>query len=95
MKQTIQIGHYRHFRGNLYAVEGLATHSETEETMVVYRPLYGERALWVRPLSLFLEEVEVGLFHKPPFGEASVEVKKQQATTAREDFFARMRGKTS
>ncbi|ERP91485.1 hypothetical protein Q670_11880 [Alcanivorax sp. P2S70] len=51
-------GRYRHFKGNEYQVIGLATHSETEETVVVYRPLYGDGALWVRPLAMFTETVE-------------------------------------
>ncbi|PNE01886.1 hypothetical protein A15D_02567 [Alcanivorax sp. MD8A] len=51
-------GRYRHFKGNEYQVIGLATHSETEETVVVYRPLYGDGALWVRPLAMFAETVE-------------------------------------
>ena len=51
-------GRYRHFKGNEYEVIGLATHSETEETVVVYRPLYGDGALWVRPLAMFTETVE-------------------------------------
>lgn len=55
---TLKAGLYRHFKGGEYAVYGLATHSETEEAMVVYRPLYGDRALWVRPLSMFTETVE-------------------------------------
>ena len=52
-------GKYRHYKGNDYEVVGVATHSETHEPMVVYRPLYGERALWVRPLAMFMEEVTV------------------------------------
>ncbi|NBS58640.1 MAG: DUF1653 domain-containing protein [Betaproteobacteria bacterium] len=52
-------GTYRHYKGNDYEVVGVATHSETHEPMVVYRPLYGERALWVRPLAMFMEEVTV------------------------------------
>lgn len=52
-------GKYRHYKGNDYEVVGVATHSETHEPMVVYRPLYGERALWVRPLAMFMEEVAV------------------------------------
>ncbi len=55
---SLQPGRYRHFKGGEYAVYGVATHSETEEPMVVYRPLYGEGALWVRPLSMFQETVE-------------------------------------
>ena len=52
-------GKYRHYKGNDYEVVGVATHSETHEPMVVYRPLDGERALWVRPLAMFMEEVTV------------------------------------
>ena len=56
-KPDIQPGIYRHFKGNRYEVLGLARHSETEEWMVVYRALYGERGLWVRPASMWLEMV--------------------------------------
>ncbi len=49
---------YRHFKGNRYYVEGVARDSETGEEMVVYRALYGDRSLWVRPLSVFLSEVD-------------------------------------
>ena len=52
-------GKYRHYKGNDYEVIGVATHSETREPMVVYRPLYGEMGLWVRPLAMFMEEVTV------------------------------------
>ena len=55
---SIRPGLYRHYKGGDYAVYGVATHSETEESMVVYRPLYGDRALWVRPLAMFEEVVE-------------------------------------
>jgi hypothetical protein len=52
-------GSYRHYKGNDYKVMGVAKHSETGEDLVVYRPLYGERGLWVRPLSMFIEQVDV------------------------------------
>ncbi|HQA97052.1 MAG TPA: DUF1653 domain-containing protein [Clostridia bacterium] len=55
----IHPGIYRHFRGRRYEVLGLARHSETLEDMVVYRALYGEGELWVRPLAMFEETVEV------------------------------------
>ena len=55
---TLQPGRYRHFKGGEYEVEGVATHSESGEKLVVYRPLYGEGGLWVRPLAMFLESVE-------------------------------------
>ena len=51
-------GKYRHFKGKEYEVLGVASHSETLEPMVVYRALYGERGLWVRPLSMWFETVE-------------------------------------
>ena len=54
----IQTGLYRHFKGNLYEVIGTALHSETREPMVVYRALYGENGLWVRPAAMWNEIVE-------------------------------------
>ncbi len=54
----MQIGRYRHFKGNEYEVLYIAKHSETLEEMVVYRALYGERGIWVRPLSMWNETVE-------------------------------------
>lgn len=54
---AIQPGHYRHYKGNEYEVIGIATHSETFEPMVIYRPLYGEAGLWVRPAAMFGENV--------------------------------------
>ena len=56
--QDIRPGIWRHFKGNRYQVIGVAKHSETLETMVVYRALYGEGGLWVRPASMWLETVE-------------------------------------
>lgn len=55
----LKIGKYKHYKGNDYQVVGVATHSEDESQLVVYRPLYGEGALWVRPLAMFIEDVEV------------------------------------
>ena len=55
---TLTPGRYRHFKGGEYSVQGVATHSETGESLVVYTPLYGEGGLWVRPLSMFLDKVE-------------------------------------
>ena len=54
----IKPGKYRHFKGNEYEVIGTAQHSETMEEMVVYRALYGEFGLWVRPASMWEETVE-------------------------------------
>ena len=55
----MQTGKYRHYKGNKYDVIGIARHSETEESLVVYKPLYGESGLWVRPLEMFQENVEI------------------------------------
>lgn len=52
-------GRYRHYKGNEYEVIGLARHSETMEPLVVYRALYGEHGLWVRPRDMFLESVDI------------------------------------
>ena len=49
---------FRHFKGNLYRIEGFAKDSETLEEMVVYRALYGEQGLWVRPAKMFFETIE-------------------------------------
>lgn len=57
---SLPTGIYRHYKGNEYEVIGVATHSEDETELVVYRPLYGERGLWVRPLAMFTETVELG-----------------------------------
>ncbi len=54
---TIQSGKYRHYKGLDYEVFNLVQHSETEETLVVYRCLYGDYSWWVRPLAMFLETV--------------------------------------
>lgn len=67
MSKELKIGKYKHYKGNFYQVEGIAIHSETEEKMAVYRPLYGEGALWVRPLTMFLEEVEIEGKSQPRF----------------------------
>lgn len=58
MMDEIKLGRYRHFKGNEYEVLYLAKHSETEEDMVVYRALYGERGVWVRPASMWNETIE-------------------------------------
>lgn len=58
MSETIKPGRYRHFKGKEYEVLYIATHSETLEEMVVYRALYGERGVWVRPASMWNEVIE-------------------------------------
>ena len=56
-KVAILPGRYRHFKGNEYEVIDIARHSETEEPMVVYRALYGEGGIWVRPASMWNETI--------------------------------------
>lgn len=60
-------GIYRHYKGPSYEVMGVAHHSETEESVVVYRALYGEYGLWVRPLSMFVETVMIDGENVPRF----------------------------
>ena len=67
MNDSIRPGRYRHFKGNEYEVLFTARHSETEEEMVVYRALYGERGLWVRPAAMWNETVERGGKTMPRF----------------------------
>ena len=59
MGEVLKKGIYRHYKGSEYEVLMVARHSETEEEMVVYRALYGEYGIWVRPLTMFMEKVEV------------------------------------
>lgn len=65
---TIQPGTYKHYKGALYDVIGTVRHSETEELLVLYRPQYGARELWVRPFDMFIEHVEVDGEMVPRFG---------------------------
>lgn len=60
-------GIYKHYKGNLYEVIDVARHSETEEEHVVYRTLYGDYSLWVRPLELFIEDVQFDGEQRPRF----------------------------
>lgn len=62
-----QTGVYEHYKGKHYEVIGVARHSETLEELVVYRALYGERGLWVRPLAMFCETVEINGQRVPRF----------------------------
>ena len=67
MTQSIPQGIYRHYKGNLYQVLHTAQHSESEESLVVYRCLYGDYDVWVRPLAMFIETVTVDGKQLPRF----------------------------
>ena len=54
----VELGYYRHFKGNIYEVIANALHSETEEEMVVYRSRDGDQGIWVRPMSMWCEVIE-------------------------------------
>ena len=66
-------GRYRHYKGHDYEVIGVARHSETEESFVVYRALYGDRGLWVRPAAMFLDTVTVDGRSVPRFSRLPVQ----------------------
>ena len=63
----LKLGRYEHYKGGEYQVLGIAKHSETSEELVVYKALYDKGDLWVRPVKMFLEEVDVGGKKVPRF----------------------------
>ena len=63
----IKLGVYKHYKGNEYRVLAIASHSETLEKMVVYQALYGEYGIWVRPISMWNEIVDVNGVETPRF----------------------------
>jgi hypothetical protein len=67
MNITIKPGLYRHFKGKEYEVIGIARHSETHEPMVVYKALYDDGGLWIRPLNMFQENVDRDGYKGPRF----------------------------
>lgn len=73
----IPLGRYRHYKGGLYEVVGVARHSETEEEMVVYKLLYGKGGLWVRPKKMFLEPVLVENRKIPRFSYLGISLYEQ------------------
>ncbi len=64
---TLPLGKYRHYKGGEYEVIGVARHSETLEALVVYRPLYNDSGWWLRPLAMFIEEIEIDGKRQAPF----------------------------
>ena len=69
--RRLQAGIYRHYKGQQYRVLLCARHTETEEELVVYQALYGERGYWVRPLDMFLETVNIDGVERPRFEQIS------------------------
>ena len=69
MTTPLTPGTYRHYKDKLYQIIDIATHSETGEQLVVYRPLYGEGKLWVRPLAMFCETVNIDGQSVPRFSK--------------------------
>ena len=68
MIKALKPGPYKHYkRGDDYTVIDIVFHSETEETLVLYRAEYGERQLWVRPLDMFVETIDIGGQQIPRF----------------------------
>ncbi len=67
----IELGRYRHYKGGEYEVIGVVRHSESLEPMVLYRPLYGNTGMWVRPFAMFMEHVEHEGRRQPRFSPLS------------------------
>ena len=67
LTNSIPIGRYRHYKGKDYEVIGVARHSETEEEYVIYRTLYGNFDLWLRPKAMFIEQVTIDGVTMPRF----------------------------
>ncbi|MFY9460072.1 MAG: DUF1653 domain-containing protein [Aquabacterium commune] len=74
---ALPMGLYVHHKGGRYEVLGVARHSETHEALVLYRPLYGEGALWVRPFAMFVEEVVIDGVRQPRFRWMAAEAEAQ------------------
>jgi hypothetical protein len=67
---SLPLGTYRHYKGNVYEVIGVGCHSETHEYLVVYRPLFdheGKPDIWIRPYTMFIEDVEINGAKVPRF----------------------------
>lgn len=71
-KPELATGVYRHYKGNNYQVIDIARHSETDEWMVIYKPLYNDSGLWVRPYSMFIENVIIKGKAIPRFAKVGI-----------------------
>ncbi len=80
MKNPLKPGIYRHFKGNEYEVIDIVRHSETDEQMVLYRALYGDYGLWVRPLELFLGSKQVDGKRVPRFSLVAAKADQPEAS---------------
>ena len=69
----VPVGRYRHYKGKHYELIGAVRHSETLEPLALYRPLYGDGALWVRPYAMFFETVVVDGVAQPRFARLTAE----------------------
>ncbi len=67
LQSKFKVGLYKHYKGSEYQVIDIATHSETEECLVVYRPMYGDKKLWVRPFEMFFEKIIIDGIEKDRF----------------------------
>lgn len=79
--KSLPNGTYRHYKGNLYEVIGTARHSETEEWHVIYKTCYGDYSTWIRPLSMFTENVEVNGQLTPRFTYIEEQKKNRHTNT--------------
>lgn len=67
LAKSVKLGIYEHYKGNRYQVLGVALHSETFEELVIYKALYGNGLVWVRPIKMFLENVTIDRVKRPRF----------------------------
>lgn len=84
MKDVKIHGVYRHFKGDYYIVEDVATHSETNEKYVIYRALYGNHELYIRPLDMFTDKTDKT---KYPDADQDFRFELQNIGSARNDFY--------
>jgi hypothetical protein len=76
----VKLGRYRHYKGGAYEVIGVVRHSETLEPLVLYRPLYNESGLWVRPHAMFFGQIEFEGRLQPRFALAHADVDPAEAS---------------